>query len=308
MGLRLTTNVPSLVGRRHLYNVTERLKTTQEHISSGYRINHAADDAAGSAIAETMRSEIAGLGEAKRNAMDGVSLIQTAEGGLNEITNIIVRLKELATQAASDTISDNERGFLQKEFGALKDEIDRVAKSTEFNGNFLLVGNTELPESVSRNANRPPLEIQVGASWHYELDNAGIRSPTNTIRLDMQNINAQTEGPGSLDLGAVDNADGTRIDSKEGAQFSIGRIEEALNKVNGFRADLGAAENRMSSAIRNISVRTENLSAARSRIKDADFAEETAHLVQDQILQQAGVAMLAQSNQMPQLALKLLQG
>lgn len=307
MGLRLTTNVSSLISRRHLQSTTGRLNVTQERLSSGYRINRAADDAAGSAIAESLRSEIRGLDQAKRNALDGISLIQTAEGGLNEITNIIVRLKELAVQAASDTISDRERGFLQMEFGTLKDEIDRIAQSTEFNGNALLVGDTPLPESMSRNSNKPPLEIQIGADFSLDTDGPAVRNPVNVVRIDTTKMNALTDGPNSLDIGSLENPDGTRIDFKQGAQMTIERLEHALNKVNGYRAELGAAESRMTSAIRNLSIRVESLSAAKSRIKDADFAEETAKLAQDSILQQAGVSMLAQTNQMPQLALKLLQ-
>lgn len=307
MGLRLNTNVASITSRRHLSNITQKMNSAQEKLASGYRINHAADDAAGMAISETLRSEIISLEMARRNANDGVSLIQTAEGGLNEISNIIVRLKELAIQAASDTISDNERGFLQREFGSLKDEIDRIAESTEFNGNVLLVGNTILPDSVGKESNKPPLEIQVGSHWRFDVDGPQVRKPMNTLRLDFQGLNALTDGPGSLDIGGVENAAGTRIDKKEHAQVSIERLEGALEKVNSYRADLGAAENRMGSTIQNLSNRIENLSAAKSRIKDADFAEETAHLMQANILQQASVSMLAQANQMPQLALKLLQ-
>lgn len=307
MGLRLATNVASIVGQRHVRNITGRLNTSQERLSSGYRINHAADDAAGLAISEGMGSEIRGLEVARRNASDGISLVQTAEGGLNEISNILTRLRELSVQAASDTIGDQERSFLQKEFGQLKDEIDRIALSSEFNGNRLLVGDTPMPESLLKNSNRPPLEIQVGAVFHADVDGPEVRNPMDIVRVDLRRLNAMTDGAGSLNIGGVENPEGTRVDSKQAAQMTIERVAEALNQVNDYRAELGSIQNRLGSVINNISIRVENLSAARSRIKDADFAVETSHLVQDTILQKAGISMLAQSNQMPELALKLLQ-
>lgn len=307
MGLRLATNVSSIVGQRHVRNITSRLNTSQERLSSGYRINHAADDAAGLAIAEGMGSEVRGLEVARRNASDGISLVQTAEGGLNEISNILTRLRELSVQAASDTIGDQERSFLQKEFGQLKDEIDRIALSSEFNGNRLLVGDSPMPESLLKNSNRPPLEIQVGAVFHADVDGPEVRNPMDIVRVDLRRLNAMTDGAGSLNIGGVENPEGTRVDSKQAAQMTIERVADALNQVNDYRAELGAIQNRLGSVINNISIRVENLSAARSRIKDADFAVETSHLVQDTILQKAGISMLAQSNQMPELALKLLQ-
>lgn len=307
MGLRISTNVNSIISQRHLSIVTKRLNTTQERLSSGYRINHAADDAAGLAISENMNAEVRGLEQARRNANDGISLVQTAEGGLNEISNIITRLKELAVQASSDTIGDKERSFLQKEFVQLKDEVDRIALSSEFNGTLLLVGETPVPESRLKNSNRPPLEIQVGASFAEDSDGPDVRNPINIVRVDLRRLNAMTDGPGSLDIGGVENPDGTRVDSKFDAQRSITRLDEALVQVNDYRAELGAVQNRLSSVVNNISIRVENLSAAKSRIKDADFALESSQLVQDSILQKAGVSMLAQSNQIPQLALQLLQ-
>jgi flagellin len=277
-----------------------------EKLSSGFRINKAADDAAGLAISEGLKSEIRGLQQARRNAQDGISLVQTAEGSLNEITNIISRLRELSVQAASDTIGPTERGFLQKEFSALKNEIDRIANAADFNGTKLLVGQSQVPEELMRNGNIPPLEIQVGADWNYLSDGPETGNPTNVIRIDLQDMNAMTDGPNSLDLGTPESSDGTRIDSKEMAQLSIERLDNAIEKVNSYRATLGAVQNRLQSSVNNLGIRIENLDSAKSRIKDADFAEESAGMTQQQILQQAGVAVLSQSNQLPQLALKLL--
>jgi len=306
MGLRIQTNVQSINAQRQLGISTQRLNSHMEKLSSGFRINKAADDAAGLAISEGLKSEIRGLQQARRNAQDGISLVQTAEGGLNEITNIISRLRELSVQSASDTIGPTERGFLQKEFSALKNEIDRIANSADFNGTKLLVGQSQVPEELMRNGNIPPLEIQVGPDWNYLTDGPEVGNPTNVIRIDLQDMNALTEGPNSLDLGTPESSDGTRIDTKEMAQLSIERLDNAIEKVNSYRATLGAVQNRLQSSVNNLGIRIENLDSAKSRIKDADFAEESAGMTQQQILQQAGVAVLSQSNQLPQLALKLL--
>jgi flagellin len=199
-----------------------------------------------------------------------------------------------------------ERGFLQKEFSSLKNEIDRIANSADFNGTKLLVGENQLPEELQRNGNLPPLEIQVGSDWNPLTDGRNVQNPTNVIRIELQDLNALTEGPNSLNIGSAESPDGTRIDTKEMAQLSMERLDDALEKVNSYRATLGAVQNRLQSSVSNLGIRIENLDAAKSRIKDADFAEESAGMTQQQILQQAGVAVLSQSNQLPQLALKLL--
>ncbi|MBM3382663.1 MAG: flagellin FliC [Betaproteobacteria bacterium] len=306
MGLRIQTNVQSINAQRQLGLSTQRLNAHMEKLSSGYRINKAADDAAGLAISENLRTEVRGLQQARRNAQDGISLVQTAEGSLNEITNILSRLRELSVQSASDTIGPVERGFLQKEFSALKNEIDRVANSADFNGTKLLVGDNQLPEELQRNGNIPPLEIQVGSDWNPLTDGRDVQNPTNIIRIDLQDLNAMTDGPNSLNIGSAESPDGTRVDTKEMAQLSMERLDDALERVNSYRATLGSVQNRLQSSVNNLGIRIENLDAAKSRIKDADFAEESAGMTQQQILQQAGVAVLSQSNQLPQLALKLL--
>ena len=308
MGLRIQTNIPSLFGRRQLGLTTQRLNQAMERISSGYRINKAADDAAGLAISENLRSSVRSLNQAKRNALDGVSLVQTAEGGLNEITNIVVRLRELAIQSASDTLGPKERGYLQREFGALKDEIDRIANSTEFNGTKLLVGmGPNLPEEVMTNHNPPPLEVQVGKDYFSSIDGLNVANPTNIIRIDFSRFSALTDGDNGLGIGNTQDPAGTRVDTKQGAQLSINHMDEALTHINEFRANLGAIQNRLQSTISNLGIQVENLESAKSRIKDADYAEESAMVSQQNILQQAGTAVLAQANQMPKMALKLLE-
>ena len=307
MGLRVQTNISSINAQRNLAVSTLALAKHTERVASGYRINRAADDAAGLAISEKLRSQVRGLIQAKRNTHDGISLIQTAEGGLNEISNMLIRLKELSVQAASDTIGDLERGHIQKEFVALKDEIDRIAYSTEFNGTRLLTGAAEIPAVLKENSNPPPLEIQVGASYYPEVDDLyTVRNPTHIIRINLEKINALTGGEGSLEIGTVTDEEGTRVDKKIFAQRSMIRLDKAIDKVNEYRAILGAIQNRMQYAAANTGMTIENLEAAKSRIKDSDYAEESSQVVQQAILQKAGISVLSQANQIPEMALKLL--
>jgi flagellin len=306
MGLRIQTNIQSLSAQRNLVNSTEANNQSMEKLASGYRINKAADDAAGLAISEKLKADIRGLNMAKRNASDGVSLVQTAEGGLNEVGNILSRLRELAVQSSSDTIGNTERGFLNKEYTALKDEIDRITNATEYNGTRLLVGNQETLDSSLVNRSNPyPLEIQVGKDYFTSVDEKGQSNPVNVIRIDLQNLNTNTDSNG-LNLGRSTEDGGTRVDSKESAQQSIGTLDAAIQKVAEYRSYLGAIQSRLGSTINNLSVQTENFAAANSRIPDTDFADESAKLTQSNILKQAGVAVLSQANQSPQAALRLL--
>jgi flagellin len=278
-----------------------------EKLASGYRINSGADDAAGFAIAEVLKADVRSLNQARRNANDAVSMIQTAEGGLDEINNIMIRLRELSVQAASDTLGARERRYLNEEFMALKDEVDRIAVSTEYTGTRLLAGNTELPEEMRMNQNPFPLEVQVGKDYYASADSLDSHNPVNILRLSFDNFNATTQGEGSLGLGNSQNSDGTRIDTKHSAQSSIMQINKAMESIASYRGTLGAVQNRLESTDRNLAIQVESLSAAKGRIKDADFAAESAEYTQQSILQQAGASVLAQANQLPQIALKLLQ-
>lgn len=306
MGLRIQTNIQSLNAQRNLVKSTDDNSRAMEKLSSGYRINRAADDAAGLAISEKLKADIRGLNVAKRNANDGVSLVQTAEGGLEEIGNILTRLRELAVQGASDTIGNNERGFLNREYTALKDEVERITKSTEYNGTMLLVGDqSSLSESLTNRSNPYPLEIQIGRNWSADIDGADVRNQTNVIRVDLQNLNTSL-GEEGLGIGPTDDDASTRVDSKETSQQSINTLDGAINKVAGYRAYLGSIQSRLGSTINNLSVQVENFQAANSRIRDTDFAQETAAMVQSNILKQAGVSVLSQANTEPQAALRLL--
>lgn len=307
MGLRIRTNVQSLTAQRHMMGSTEEVQKSTERLASGYRINRGADDAAGFAIAEILRADVRSLVQSRRNANDGISLIEVAEGGLNEINNIMIRLRELGVQAASDTIGTRERKYLNQEYFALKDEVDRIAVSTEFNGTRLLTGNHAMPEELMEDHNLPPLEIQVGKDYYLNADSLEVKNPINVIRIDLSKLNAFTDGEDSLNLGNTLDEEGTRVDSKEKAQLSINVIDGAMQKVASYRADLGAVQNRLEKTDKAIALQVEALSAARSRIKDVDFASETANMTQQSILQQAGASVLAQANQQPQIALKLLQ-
>ena len=303
MGLRIQTNTPALTAQRNLSNTTENVNQSMEKLASGYRINKASDDAAGLAVSEKLKADVRGLNMAKRNANDGISLIQTAEGGLNEVGNILVRLRELSVQGASDTIGDTERGFLNKEFGQLKDEITRIGKSTEFNGTRLLTGESEIEDSLKTRSNTFPLEIQIGKDYFADADNVENAQTVNTMRIDLREIDASV-GDSGLALGEGEG--GIKVSDKASSQGSLSTLDSAISKVSGYRATLGAIQSRLTSSINNLSVQAENYSAANSRIRDTDFAEESARYAQTNILKQAGVAVLSQANQSPQAALRLL--
>lgn len=278
MGLRIATNVSSLTGQRNLRSTRALLDRSIERLSSGYRINHAGDDAAGMAISEKLRAKTRGLVQAQRNASDGVSLIQVAEGGLDEVQNILVRLRELGVQAASDTIGGRERRYLDEEYQSLKQEVDRIANSTEFNGTFLLDGT--------------------GGSLDFQVNTGGLNLlGVDRISFDAFKLDVKADKLGMEDLGVGD---------KHSAQRSLAAIDEAIEHVSSVRGELGAIQNRLDSTIRNIQVSVENLSAARSRIKDVDVADETAELSKYNILMQSGISVLTQANSIPQMALALL--
>lgn len=304
MGLRIQTNVQSINAQRSLVGATQSHSTAMERLSSGFRINRAADDAAGLAISEKLKASLRGLSVAKRNASDGISLVQTAEGGMNEVGNILSRLRELAVQGASDTIGNSERGFLNKEFMQLKDEIDRISYATDYNGTLLMTGEKQGPEGMTSNSNKQPLEIQVSKNWFKEVDGDKEAPAVDVIRIDLRKMDLTTDT--GLGLGKAATEGGTRVDTKEDSQNSLTVLDAAIQTVSGHRADLGAIQNRLSSSINSLGIQMENYAAANSRIRDTDFADETAKMTQAEIIKQAGVSVLAQANSSPQVALKLL--
>ena len=276
MGLRIGTNVQSMRAQNSLSKVEQAKSESLAKLSSGTRINKAGDDAAGLAISEKLKANIRGTQQATRNAGDGISLIQTAEGGLNEVSNILVRLRELSVQAASDTIGDQERKFSDLEFKQLTSEIERIATSTSFNGKNLLSGEGET------------MDFQIGI----------MNDPKN----DRLSYKPQDSSARASDLGVAELG----VSTKEDAQTNLEKIDTAINNVNGNRATLGALQNRLQSTISNLEVRTENLAAANSRIRDTDIAAESAEMTKNQILSQSSISVLAQANNSGSAALKLI--
>lgn len=281
MGLRINTNVASINAQRNNEARMEKVNQAFERLSSGFRINKAADDAAGLAIADKLGAKVKGLQQVKRNSMDGISMIQTAEGGLNETGNILTRLRELSVQAASDTIGNSEREFLNHEYQSLVAEAKRIALATEFNGVNLLQGQ-------SGNKDVDVLDFQVGTGNNPDIDRFSF------------NPNDANALPDALGI------EGTGVMEKAGAQTAIDSIDKAIMTTSGYRSKLGALQNRLSSTVRNISISVENMSSAQSRIKDADIAVETSNLTKNHILAQSSSAILAQSNQIGTMALKLI--
>jgi flagellin len=247
-----------------------------EKLASGTRIVRSADDAAGLAISEKMRAQVRSIRQDTRNANDGISMIQTAEGGMNEIGNILVRFRELSIQGASDTIGDNERAFIDKEVQQLRAEIDRISQSTEFNGQKLLAGESK------------QLDIQIGQ---------GNKAEADRFSFDLADSDVSAERLG---------VSGLSVRDKASAQANLDVIDSAINALSSSRANLGAMQNRLQSVVNNLGVYDENLSAARSRISDIDMASETAEMAKNNILSQAGTSVLSQANQNPMLALKLM--
>lgn len=276
MGLRVNTNIASINAQRSVAGVTSRLQGNFQRLSTGLRISGAADDAAGLAISERLRAQIRSLGQASRNANDGISLVQVGEGALNEVSNILVRLRELGVQAANGASSSTDKDTLQEEFSSLVNEINRIGQSTEFNGIKLLDGSSSA------------VSFQVGIN--------------TTPGVDVLNISLTAALSTSLGLSTLD------IGSAGNTSLAINAIDTAINSVSSLRGRFGALQNRLQSTIANLGVAYESLSAAESRIRDVDVAFETAELTRNSILQQASISILSQANAQPQAALSLLQG
>lgn len=276
MGLRIATNVQAINAQKNLYGTSNEISTTMARLSSGYRINRSSDDAAGLAISESLKAQIRGFRQANRNANDGISLVNVAEGGLNEISNMLVRLRELAIQTSSDTISDRERELVDVEYQQIKEEIERVARTTQFNGTQLLDGTGGV------------LDFQVG----------NYNDPLNDrISFDASFGNATLEG---LMLSELTVAD------KLSSQESLAFVDEAMSFIGAARAQLGALQNRLQTTSQSLATAEENFAAANSRIRDTDIAAESTALAKNNILMNAATAVLSQANTQQQLALKLL--
>lgn len=276
MGLRIGTNVTALNAQKALWGTKNSMDRAMARLSSGNRINKASDDAAGLAISENLKAQIRGNKQANRNAQDGISMIQTAEGSLGEVGNMLIRLRELGVQAASDTIGDKERSLANVEYAQLLEEIDRITGSTEFNGTPLLSGTGGT------------LDFQIGVK--------------NSPDFDRISFDAAAADAGTMALGL----NLSNVLDKTSAQESLAQVDFAISYVNQLRAGFGAIQNRLNSTVENLQTSVENLSAANSRIRDADIADESTELAKQNILLQAGTSVLSQANQQPGLALQLL--
>jgi flagellin len=276
MGMRITTNIAAINAQRNLVGTQRIVNDSMAKLASGSRINKAADDAAGLAISEGLKAQIRSAAMAQRNANDGISMVQTAEGGLNEVGNIIVRLRELGIQGASDTVGETERGMLNKEVVQLKEEMQRIAKSTTWGTTKLLDGSA------------PQFDFQVGIGNVPEADRITFDAGSNQATID------------ALGLEGID------FSTKDGSRDALAKLDSAQTQVNGTRAYLGALQNRLTSTADNLGVTQENLSAANSRIRDTDVAQASSEMTRNSILLQAGTSTLAQANQSAQLALKLI--
>lgn len=276
MGMRISTNVASINAQRTMTTSQREVQKSFAQLSSGSRITRAADDAAGLGISENLKSQIRSYSQASRNANDGISLVQVAEGGLGEVSNILTRMRELGIQASSDTIGDHERKYVDTEVQQLKAEVERISQSTAFGDSNLLNGTGN------------KFDIQVG------VNNDSFK---DRISFDSSALNATA---GELGI------DGLDFTSKGGAQEALKTLDDAQRKVTGYRANIGALQNRFQSTVENLGVQHENLSAANSRIRDTDIAASTAEAAKNTILMNASASVLSQSNQIPQLALKLL--
>jgi len=276
MGLRIATNIASQNVQKNLKEVSNAGNSSLEKLSSGKRITKASDDAAGLAIATNLEAQTKGLRQATRNANDGISLVQTAEGGLNETTNILTRLRELTIQAASDTVGETERGFLDKEYQQLNKEIDRISQSTMFNGTQLLNGE-----------GKGSMDFQVGA----------FAGEQNRITFESGESDASASAIGVA---------GTSISEKDSALDAISNVDKAIEKVSGQRANLGSIQSRLQSTVKNLEVQTINQDSARSVIQDVDVADASANLASNTVVKNAAVSTLAQANQIPMSALRLI--
>lgn len=307
MSLVINTNVASLNAQRSLAASGAELKTAMERLSSGKKINSAADDAAGFAIAERMTAQIRGLNMATKNATDGLSMIAAVENATNDVTDMLHRIRELAVQAANDTNSSTDRGYLQKEVDSLLNEINRVASQTVYNGAEVLDGS----RSGAANAQQIQVGTDSGQSISFEIDAVD----TDTLGLSLDSFTARDGAtPAAIDdmsgetaATSATLATGQKISVLTAADASIalGKVTAAIELVAGGRAELGAVSNRLEYTISNLMNVAEYTTAARSRIEDADFAAESARLAKAQVLQQTGTAMLAQANASQQLALSL---
>jgi flagellin len=279
MTISVLTNVASLNAQRNLTNTQNALAASVGRLSSGMRINTASDDAAGLGISENLKSNIRSMAQAQRNANDGISMSQVAEGSMNDMQGIVSRMRELSIQSSNSTLGDNERGYIQTEFTQLSQEINRISSVTDFNGQKLLDGSAS-----------------TGLTFQIGIQNTA----NDRLAMSITKLTTSTLGSTSLHIASAS------LSTAAKSQAAIGAFDRAIQQLSSVRAKVGATQNRMTVTVSNLAVTQENLTAANSRIRDVDVASESANLTKSQILSQAGLAVLAQANQLPQSALSLL--
>ena len=287
----INTNVSSVIARNALNKNEHEMTKAMEKLSTGKRINSSGDDAAGMAITSRMSAQISGLDQAARNANDGISMIQITEGATSEMSNILIRMRELSVQSASDTIGDRERGYLNREYVQLANELDRIGNTTEFNGNKIF--QSEKEEYV----------IQVG------INGSDLEANEDVIGINLEglkNLNTEAMGIGTEAEIGPSELDGSDPVDREEIVENIGILDTALTTIASERATLGSVQSRLNTTIKNLSISVENMATAKSRIKDVDFATESSKYAQAKILEQSSIAMLAQANLKPEIALSLI--
>jgi flagellin len=292
MGLRIKTNLDSQKAQEHLSQTNQEVSDSLEKLSSGYRINKSADDSAGLAISENMQAKMRSFSQAKRNASDGMSYLQTAEGGLNDLNNIVIRMRELATQAATDTIGEQDRVYLDKEFQELGKEAIRIQQQTEFDGKKILT--TE---------NTSDVNIQVGIHFKGSTDDGKV--PTSTINLSYKNLSNFDKSLASLSKLNIQGETASDLGG-DGAEAILESLDESMDEINLARSHFGGLQSRLNYTLSSIDVASENLNAAQSRIRDVDYAWESSRLAKNKIMSAAGTSVLSQANQLPEHVLTLL--
>ena len=292
MGLRIKTNMDSLIAQNNLATTNKEVEDSFEKLGSGYRINKSSDDPAGIAISDSMQAKMRSFSQAKRNASDGVSYLQIAEGGLNELGNIVVRMRELTTQAASDTLSEHDRSYLNQEFKELGKEVARIQDQTEFNGKKILKAD-----------NNDDINIQVGVNFKNPNENGD--PSLSKINLKYENLSDFEDSIQNLKDLSIEGESGSDLGGSDPEDI-FNSLDDSMKQINDVRSHFGSLQSRLNYTISSIDVANENLNAAQSRIRDVDFADESSRLAKNRILSAAGTSVLSQANQFPQQALILL--
>jgi flagellin len=308
MGFRIRSNAMSARALRQLGSHTNTVGTSTTKLASGKRINFAKDDAAGLSISENLRAKVRSLNAAKRNSLDGLSILEVAEAGFQETSNMLIRLKQLAVQASSDTVGGTQRQYLDREFTTLKQEIDRISAAVEFNGVRLIGGHPNPPpnqmQGIPNNKTDYPLEFQIDSNYYEKADAVTSHAPVNVVRFNTKNLVAYTSGHDSLNIG--EGQDGARLNSKKAAHDSLAKLDFAIKRVNKHRSFLGSTQNQLKHVLNVLDIKIESGMESGSRIADTDMAAESSQYVRSKMQQSAATSVLSSANVQSEVALGLL--